>query len=465
MTAHMRLDADTQMDALAVAAAALGYEIVDISGFLDLVAEHGASQKNALRALDQNADEMAAASSDATRLVEGLSETSNRALETVKSSVTLMRDVGTKTRSVAGWVEEVHARSGGVSSTLAAVKANNSQIATIATQVNTLAINAKIEAARAGDAGRGFAVVAEAINDLSQKTSLAAKQISDNIETLTDWIAKLGKEAETVASDAREVLERSAETDSALSQMEETIAREHGQSVQIAANTKRAKDAVENLRPAVADISETVRGTSVGIEETKKRMHNLVEASEKIVQVSAALGGASVDAPFIAYVTQTANEISEALDKAVAEGSIGLDQLFDRAYQPVQGTNPPQVVTRATTFLDGILPAFQEPALRFDPKVVFCAAVDVNGYLPTHNKKFSRPQGDDVVWNTANCRNRRMFDDRVGLKAGRNTEPFLLQVYRRDMGGGEFVLMKDLSAPLWVGGRHWGGLRLAYRYD
>jgi methyl-accepting chemotaxis protein len=70
-----------------------------------------------------------------------------------------------------------------------------------------------------------------------------------------------------------------------------------------------------------------------------------------------------------------------------------------------------------------------------------------------------------VVWNTANCRNRRMFDDRVGLKAGRNTEPFLLQVYRRDMGGGEFVLMKDLSAPLWVGGRHWGGLRLAYRYD
>ncbi|MCZ4257648.1 methyl-accepting chemotaxis protein [Sulfitobacter sp. G21635-S1] len=465
MTAHMRLDADTQMDALAVAAAALGYEIVDISGFLDLVAEHGASQKNALRALDENTNEMAAANNDATRLVEGLSETSNRALETVKSSATLMRDVGTKTRSVAGWVEEVHARSGGVSSTLAAVKANNSQIATIATQVNTLAINAKIEAARAGDAGRGFAVVAEAINDLSQKTSLAAKQISDNIETLTDWIAKLGKEAETVASDAREVLERSAETDSALSQMEETIAREHGQSMQIAANTKRAKDAVENLRPAVADISETVQETSVGIEETKKRMHNLVEASEKIVQISAALGGASVDAPFIAYVTQTANEISEALNKAVAEGSIGLDQLFDRAYQPVQGSNPPQVVTRATRFLDGVLPAFQEPALRFDPKVVFCAAVDVNGYLPTHNKKFSRPQGDDVVWNTANCRNRRMFDDRVGLKAGRNTEPFLLQVYRRDMGGGEFALMKDLSAPLWVGGRHWGGLRLAYRYD
>ncbi len=57
-----------------------------------------------------------------------------------------------------------------------------------------------------------------------------------------------------------------------------------------------------------------------------------------------------------------------------------------------------------------------------------------------------------------------MFDDRVGLKAGRNTQPFLLQVYRRDMGGGKFVMMKDLSAPIIVDGSHWGGLRVAYTF-
>lgn len=50
----------------------------------------------------------------------------------------------------------------------------------------------------------------------------------------------------------------------------------------------------------------------------------------------------------------------------------------------------------------------------------------------------------------------------MGLKAGRNTESFLLQVYRRDMGGGEFKMMKDLSAPIFIKGQHWGGLRLAY---
>jgi methyl-accepting chemotaxis protein len=89
--------------------------------------------------------------------------------------------------------------------------------------------------------------------------------------------------------------------------------------------------------------------------------------------------------------------------------------------------------------------------------------VDRNGYLPTHNLKFSQPQGDDPDWNAAHCRNRRIFNDRVGLRAGQNTKPVLLQTYRRDMGAGRFVMMKDLSAPIHIQGRHWGGLRLAYR--
>jgi methyl-accepting chemotaxis protein len=90
--------------------------------------------------------------------------------------------------------------------------------------------------------------------------------------------------------------------------------------------------------------------------------------------------------------------------------------------------------------------------------------VDRNGYLPTHNRKFSQPQGKDPEWNAANCRNRRIFNDRVGLRAGKSTAPFVLQIYRRDMGGGAFALMKDLSAPIYVNGRHWGGFRIGYKF-
>jgi len=138
-------------------------------------------------------------------------------------------------------------------------------------------------------------------------------------------------------------------------------------------------------------------------------------------------------------------------------------RFFDRDYRRIPGTDPQQMMARFTEFTDRVLPPIQEPLMEFDPRVVFCAAVDDNGYLPTHNVKFSRPQGPDPVWNAANCRNRRLFNDRTGLGAGQNTREFLLQTYRRDMGGGVFVMMKDASAPIHVNGRHWGGLRMGYR--
>jgi len=121
------------------------------------------------------------------------------------------------------------------------------------------------------------------------------------------------------------------------------------------------------------------------------------------------------------------------------------------------------MMARFTALADRLLPPVQEAVLDLDPRVVFCVAIDRNGYLPTHNRKFSQPQGSDPVWNQANCRNRRIFDDRVGLGAGRNIKPFLPQTYRRDMGGGAFALMKDVSAPVRIQGRHWGGVRIGYK--
>jgi methyl-accepting chemotaxis protein len=120
-------------------------------------------------------------------------------------------------------------------------------------------------------------------------------------------------------------------------------------------------------------------------------------------------------------------------------------------------------MTRFVPLTDRLLPAVQEPILATDERIAFCAAVDRNGFLPTHNRVYSKPQGRDPAWNTANCRNRRIFDDRTGLSAGRNAKRFLVQTYRRDMGGGTFALMKDISAPIRVKGRHWGGFRIGVK--
>jgi methyl-accepting chemotaxis protein len=90
--------------------------------------------------------------------------------------------------------------------------------------------------------------------------------------------------------------------------------------------------------------------------------------------------------------------------------------------------------------------------------------IDRNGYLPVHNKIYSQPQRPgDTAYNTANARNRRIFNDPAGLAAGRNTRSFLIQSYARDMGGGNMVMMREIDVPVRVRGRHWGGFRTAYK--
>jgi methyl-accepting chemotaxis protein len=206
-----------------------------------------------------------------------------------------------------------------------------------------------------------------------------------------------------------------------------------------------------------------VDASTKALDSTRERVDRLVSMGERLIAVTAASGLETVDTPFIKAAQETAAKLGKALERAVAAGEIGLGDLFDDKYAPIAGTNPQQMRTRFLDVTDRYFPDIQEPMLQFDPRVVFCAAVDRNGYLPTHNRKFSQPQGSDVAWNTANSRNRRIFADRVGLAAGRSTQAFLVQTYRRDMGGGKYALMKDVSAPIIVDGRHWGGLRLAYK--
>ncbi|MEM1075277.1 MAG: methyl-accepting chemotaxis protein [Pseudomonadota bacterium] len=452
-------------DRLTTAASALGYEIVDIAGFLDLVEEHAKAQSGGLRILQARGRDMTAANADVLDAAKSMTEYTGATVADVEGSAARVRRSGEQTRAVAQWVQNVSSRTEHVADTLVAVKTNNQQIASIANQVNTLAINAKIEAARAGDAGRGFAVVAEAINELSRQTRDAAVQISNNIETLTDWIATLGGEAEKVSEQATAVIEDTNGTDTALGRIETSINSADCQARRIAEQADRVATAVSDFTPELGKIETAIKGSSSGIEETRLRVLRLIDTSETIVQSTALLSEDSVDAPFIRTVLQLSERVSEAMDAAISEGRTTPSKLFDRTYRPIPNTNPEQVLTEFTALMDDILPQIQEPVLTTDPRIVFCAAVDENGYLPTHNKKFSQPPSDDPVWNTANCRNRRIFDDRVGLKAGRNKEPFLLQVYRRDMGGGTFKMMKDLSAPIRVQGRHWGGLRLAYSFE
>ncbi len=170
------------------------------------------------------------------------------------------------------------------------------------------------------------------------------------------------------------------------------------------------------------------------------------------------------DTPFIDLAQTTAASLAQALEGSLSNGSIGEDPLFSTNLTPIPGTLPEQHMAPFTELTDRLFPAIQESVLSSNPRIQFCVAVNSVGYLPTHNARYSEPQRPgDTDWNTAHSRNRRVFADRSGLAAARNTRAFLLQAYRRDMGGGQIVRLKEVDAPIIVRGRQWGTLRLAYK--
>ena len=156
--------------------------------------------------------------------------------------------------------------------------------------------------------------------------------------------------------------------------------------------------------------------------------------------------------------------LTKIFENGVKSGAISIEDMFDTNYVEIPGSNPVQYRTRILDWADRALPPFQEAFLARDSRMAFCAMIDTNGYLPVHNKIYSHPQRPgDVTWNTANSRNRRIFNDPAGLAAGRNLRAYLIQSYARDMGNGNTVMMREIDVPIRVNGRHWGGFRTAYR--
>jgi methyl-accepting chemotaxis protein len=183
---------------------------------------------------------------------------------------------------------------------------------------------------------------------------------------------------------------------------------------------------------------------------------------EKIEDKLWALQDANTEA--VTRAMEAGRELTKIFEHAVSSGAISLEDLFDTNYVEIPGSNPLQHRTKFLDWADRALPPLQEAFVAKDKTMAFAAMIDRNGYLPVHNKIYSHPQKPgDVAFNTANSRNRRIFNDAAGLAAGQNTRAYLIQTYARDMGNGKTVMMREIDVPVRVRGRHWGGFRTAYR--
>jgi len=153
------------------------------------------------------------------------------------------------------------------------------------------------------------------------------------------------------------------------------------------------------------------------------------------------------------------DEVIQEFQTLLAAKRLTVAQLFDTFYIPIAKTAPQKFTTQYDKITDPILKVILDKYLAKDNRLTYVVAVDKNGYAPAHNSKYSLPPTSDLDYNMKFSREKRLFNDRTGLAAAKNTKPFLLQTYNRDTG--EELL--DLSVPVFINNKHWGAIRVAYK--
>jgi methyl-accepting chemotaxis protein len=418
---------------LATQASTLGREAAEVRGVIDDTHKIATVQAQAVHRLAKQVQEVAQSQA-------GIANEAGLGLQAVAQVGQAVQAVGDEVQGIVQTLREVSGAAG--------------QITQIALQTRLVAFNASVEAKRAGEAGRGFGVVADAVKDLAGKVEVSSKEILSTVKKLDERIAGLAREI----SRPENGHQTKGAVHCALDAVVQGVHHIHSAS-------ERSRDMCGGLDLQMRSIEAEMLRTTQAMASALTRTETFLGISEQLIETVAETGVETEDTPYIRAAQHAAGQIAKLLEDALRTSAINKADLFDDQYKPIPGSNPAQHTTRAVDLADRLFPQVQEELLGLSDKVVYCIAADRNGYIACHNKIYNNTQRPgDIAYNTAHCRNRRIFNDRTGLASARNQRPFLLQTYRRDMGGGNFVVMKEVAAPITVGGQHWGGLRLAFKF-
>ena len=383
-----------------------------------------------------------------SQFMQSVDEISNTAMQVVEE---ITKDVSDSVSAMQKNREFIQTLKNNISSINSIVDVINE----IADQTNLLALNAAIEAARAGEAGRGFAVVADEIRKLAEKTQKNAEQISDMIEQ--------------IGSNVGHLIERNLKVSRNINKSGKTAELLKENFVNLKNQLDAAQQMVSEITASIEEQSATIEEVNRTVEESTGEMKKTVDGLNKVLQKQVDPNEVTRKSLSTVYmvkinhwisdvyeiILQARDEVKEFLEDALRKGLISSADLWDRNYIPISNTNPQRYKTRYTEFFKRYIQDFEDKYLAKHPKFTFFLVMDNNGYVAVHNSKYDKPLTGDPEKDLVGNRSMRIFDDEVGMRAIKNTEPFFVQTYLRDTGESIY----DASMPLFIEGKHWGVVR------
>ncbi len=212
-----------------------------------------ASAENRALTVAAAADELVSTTSDiakncltAQESSENTRQETYQGMDKVRATVARIKEQSVYTREDAEKVIKLAEQSQAIGSIVATID-------DIAAQTNLLALNAAIEAARAGEAGRGFAVVADEVRALASRTSQSTKEISAMVATVKADSEAATESMHNSVAQMEEMAEHASELETTLNSIVQSVSNVNGQIVQIA-------DAANQQTSATAEISTNMQG-------------------------------------------------------------------------------------------------------------------------------------------------------------------------------------------------------------
>ncbi|EDM47041.1 methyl-accepting chemotaxis protein [Marinobacter algicola] len=441
-------------DKSAISAAQVSYAADQLKTRLDRQVSETAQMAEYAGQITESVRESAQQATDAATMALQNRQVSVEGRDALTSAINSVRAVHEQSSENLRLIQELNEKSNKIQGVTTTIQG-------IAEQTNLLALNAAIEAARAGDQGRGFAVVADEVRQLAGRTAQATGEVAETLQEIRSDTSLIVSRIEDLAKSVESGLVSVESVGERLDQIRDQSDRVQQQVARIAEIDQNNEQSLEQVSSAIETVRDQITESDTSVASLAQQAATLMELAEEANAAFALNSDESYHRFFYDQARQGADRIGKLFEKAVRDGQLAENALFDKKRTPIPKTEPQKYSSSFDRFTDQQLPTVQEAVKGAHPSMVFAIAAAPDGYVPTHNRDFAHaPTGDPKV-DLVKSRSKRLFNDRTGARCGSHTQNMLLQTYRRDTG----EVMHDLSVPIYVNGKHWGGFRLGYKPD